>query len=56
MIGALYNSSLLIAKAISFINLLSRITAKVPATKQKEASTPESRDNLEHSDNDKKMS
>lgn len=36
--------------------VLQKITAKVPATKQKEASTPESRDNLEHSDNDKKMS
>lgn len=36
--------------------VLQKITTKVPATKQKEASTPESRDNLEHSDNDKKMS
>lgn len=36
--------------------VLQKITAKVPATKQKEASTPDSKDNLEHSDNDKKMS
>ncbi|XP_015768292.1 PREDICTED: reticulon-1-A-like [Acropora digitifera] len=36
--------------------VLQKITAKVPATKQKEASTPDSKDNLEHNDNDKKMS